>query len=624
MAVDLTSTVPVLLRMKVALLTGSLTGMRAVTTALGAAAGLAAAVGTVWLALSAPPEVRLDLLCLALAGWALGWLFGPVFLGGGEGELRPEYFAALPIGSRRLAFGLFSASLVGVGPLVTLAAHSVAVVHASTTFSVVVAVLAMPLQVIAVVLASKVLTELTSAQLTSTARAVVAALPWAVVGAFVAQFWLLLPAFSGLGGFAPSLSTVLRVLPSSWGLVAVDAAGRGEPVLAILPLAGLVALIAVLGALWSRLIARRTTELSTAGGHVVGGRWDLARLLPATRLGAVAAKELRTWVRDLDRTLYLAFAVFFALAVTLVPLLAGERGYLAATGVIVALLATAGSAQLYGNDGTALWFTLMVGGAERADVRGRQLAWLLLTAPVAIVATALGVPLSGLGWAWPWALSLLPAALGAGAGLAVLVSVFALVPRPDPKKRARGTVGGDGTGGLITWVMLPLTVLAAAPAALLPLLGWLTGSVLLSWAGVPMGVALGAGAAWWLGELAERRLRDTGTELLLAMRSGTRSRSTVSTADTASEVSMPAGKAFAAWALYLLGTVLLVVQAVVAFVLSRVGIREPTWFAALYLPDGWQVAGMVALAITGATALIGAVLLTRSHDKASRKRYHLP
>ena len=34
------------------------------------------------------------------------------------------------------------------------------------------------------------------------------------------------------------------------------------------------------------------------------------------------------------------------------------------------------ASNLYGQDGTALWLTLLAPGSERADVRGRQLAWL--------------------------------------------------------------------------------------------------------------------------------------------------------------------------------------------------------------------------------------------------------
>lgn len=43
--------------------------------------------------------------------------------------------------------------------------------------------------------------------------------------------------------------------------------------------------------------------------------------------------------------------------------------------------------NLYGFDGSALWLTLVTPGAERIDVRGRQLAWLIAIGPVAILTT---------------------------------------------------------------------------------------------------------------------------------------------------------------------------------------------------------------------------------------------
>src|SRR5690625_1978694 len=162
-------------------------------------------------------------------------------------------------------------------------------------------------------------------------------------------------------------------------------------------------------------------------------RVRLACPLLASQVGAVAANELRPTVRDLHRALLLAYAVFFGLSVTMVPLLVGDRTYLAATGVTIALLATTGSAQVYGNDGTALWLNVMAPGTERTDVRGRQLAWLLLVPPLTTVLTAVGVAVSGADWVAPWAWSLLPAALGGGVGVIVLVSTFALVPMADPK-----------------------------------------------------------------------------------------------------------------------------------------------------------------------------------------------
>ena len=52
----------------------------------------------------------------------LGWIFGPVFAGGGDETLRPEYFALLGLPPRRLATGLLVAAFVGVAPAISLLA----------------------------------------------------------------------------------------------------------------------------------------------------------------------------------------------------------------------------------------------------------------------------------------------------------------------------------------------------------------------------------------------------------------------------------------------------------------------------------------------------------------------
>jgi ABC-2 type transport system permease protein len=48
-------------------------------------------------------------------------------------------------------------------------------------------------------------------------------------------------------------------------------------------------------------------------------------------------------------------------------------------GVLCALIAAACAVNLYGGDGSSLWCTVITPRASRADVRGRQLAWLVLS-----------------------------------------------------------------------------------------------------------------------------------------------------------------------------------------------------------------------------------------------------
>ncbi|QBD76636.1 hypothetical protein EPA93_11735 [Ktedonosporobacter rubrisoli] len=71
--------------------------------------------------------------------------------------------------------------------------------------------------------------------------------------------------------------------------------------------------------------------------------------------------------------------------------------------------------NIYAFDGSALWLNLEVPDSERSDVRGRQLAWLLLVAPITLLLSCIFTLVSQ--QAWPWVLALVPALLGGAVGL---------------------------------------------------------------------------------------------------------------------------------------------------------------------------------------------------------------
>jgi ABC-2 type transport system permease protein len=188
-------------------------------------------------------------------------------------------------------------------------------------------------------------------------------------------------------------------------------------------------------------------------------------------------------------------------------------------GLAAALIVSMGAANLYGDDGTGLWPTRMVPGVERADVRGRQAAWLLVVAPAALALTAALTVLGGQGWAWPWLLAVLPAVLGGTAGLMMVVSVARPVRQKDPHRRSGPFDTGDdpnAAGALIgrQYLMLALTAACAVPGAVLMLLGVLRDQPALQAAGALAGTAIGVLLCWWGGRVAARRLADHGAELL--------------------------------------------------------------------------------------------------------------
>lgn len=580
----------VLIRMKLAILRHSMTGGKAVWMIIGGVLGIVLAVATIWLSLfdGFGTAVVADLLAATYLVWALGWVVGPVW--GGSSVLRTDHFALLSVPRGRLAVGLLGAAFVGVTTAVTLLAFLSLVTYGARlgVLPALVAVPAVVLQLVFVVLLSRVCTAVFGVVAKSRPGA-------AFTGALIAGMivlaqsgWMVIVAIQVSGvlstGFGAGFATTVRAVPSGWGLVAVEAAGRGEWVTAFGALAGLALVIVLLLFGWSRSLgaARRArvtvrgTDHAPARGGVLSGR-----------TGAVVRKELRTWWRDPLRTQTVSVPLVWALGTALLPLTFGEVLLLPWAAPALAVMAGAAAANLYGQDGTALWMTLLT-GSEREDLRGRQIAYLIVFAPIALVVAVAFTLWSGLHWAWPWVLALTPAMLGGAAGLGALISVVALAPGPDAHKRPDNPLEhGDTTGqaNLMFWGGL---LMAIPPAAVL-IVGTVRDDVVLRWLAVPVGVATGVLLAWWLGRLAIGRLLARGPELLFLMRTGRSS--------NAVRIEMPKREAWLAVACWTFGSIALFPQGVVPIIFMLTGVDVRSWFLALYLDDAfaWIVAGAMVL-----------------------------
>jgi ABC-2 type transport system permease protein len=510
--------VGVLIRMKLRVLRHSMRGKQAGLTIGGAALGLPAALLTILVASVDLDNASADtdLLAAIYLLWAVGWMFAPVFTGGGDETLRPEHFALLPIAPLRLAGGLLGAAFIGVPAIVTLIAFCGLFVHASGPGGVLVAVVAVPAQLVFVVLLSRVTMAALGAVLQSRRGRDLGVLLAGLVGlsAFLVQAILRTLGPVLLDGSSPWLSALLRWLPAGWGPVAVDAASRSDWLLALGALAGLVALCSGLFWAWALLLRRRTTRaVVSAGPSARTARAALGSRLSATPVGAVVGKELRTWVRDARRRVALLSTVMVGVVLVVAPALQeGNTGMLPFSGLTLVVMGSLLAGNLYGMDGSALWHTLVTPGAEAADIRGRQLAWLLLVGPVTV---GLAAVLPGLTdpATYPWVLALTPAMLGGGAGLVVLLSVLTAYAMPD--QRSNPFASGNNPGLLRLALQLGIMLLLAVVA--LPVVGvvWLGSEVpVVRWLGVPVGIGVGVLCWWWWGRLAANRLSARGPELL--------------------------------------------------------------------------------------------------------------
>lgn len=462
------------------------------------------------------PGAGADVLATLSFGWLLGWISGPV-LTGDDSTLRLDYFKLLPIPTRRLAHAMLGAAFANVSLVFSLIAFGGLVAYgarsgpAAALVAVVAVLLTLALAVVASVVAVAVLGPTISSRRGRDFGAMLVAL--VITGLSLASGLVPIVARKLTGDRSPLLSGTVRILPSGWGAVAVDAASRSDWTLVVVPLSGLAALVGTLVLVWPRLLRRRLTMSPGGRTRSVAVRRDPRRaVLPGTPLGAVIGKELRLYSRSMLRGLSLMIAFLVGVLACVIPALGGSGIMLPFAGPLFTAIAAAAFTNLYGDDGTALWLTLVTPGAERVDVRGRQWAWALVVGPVGMLLTVVLTAVSGQGWAWPWVLAGEPALIGGAAGLLPVISILSPFPLsadggPTPQRQVK-----------VNLMLIVVPVISVLPAAALLVTGTAAHVTALRLLAVPVGIAWG-GLLWWsLGRLARRRLETSGPELFGRLR----------------------------------------------------------------------------------------------------------
>jgi ABC-2 type transport system permease protein len=476
---------------------------------VGAVLVLISALGTIWLGLVSYPTqaAATDVLALLFALWLGGRVAQSALAG--DAVLRPEVFSLLPLNRRRLAFSLLVVGLLDPAGLFTAIAFA-ALIARGAQLGLVPAVIGLAGVVLTLVLAS-VLSTIAGAALGPGSRRGhdVGTIVTAVAISAIAVAATVLPVLDAAlrRGSVPWLATILTVLPTGWGPVAVQAAARSDWGLAVGALVGLAALTVAAAVCWPAVLTRRMDAAAhpARGGSARPGRWSA---LPRTPVGSVTAKEIRMWVRDPVRLTCLLIAVIVGAAACAIPRAThGTNLLLPYSGILSAVIAGACACNLYGNDGTSLWLTVMTPGATRADIRGRQAAWLIVVAPYTVAVTIAFTALSGEHAAWPWVLGILPAVLGGAAGLAPFLSLISVQPLDET---------GNPTPAWSLKVHIALVVVALT--AVVPVLFLLAAQVghlsLLSWVAVPAGIASGEAMVVYLGQRSVERLRNQQVAIL--------------------------------------------------------------------------------------------------------------
>ncbi|WP_309068153.1 hypothetical protein [Microbacterium sp.] len=460
-----------LISLKFAMLRNSSAGLRRAGWLIG---GVLVAATWAAAALAATHEVRHSVLTLVLALWLVGGMVGPVLMSG-AGVVRADFFSLLPVSRLALGRGLLVSVFVGVASAFVLLAMLAPAWHAAVLAPIVVpiAVIGGVLAWVLVIVLSRLVYGLLGAAMKSRLGIEIAGVQWGILLAAMFAGWIVVTvAFQSVSRLlseglpAGPITSVLDALPTSWPVLAVEAAANGDIGGAALLLGALLLLDAVLIVATIPLLVpseqrtRRRHGRVRSPGLVAGGG-----LLPKTPAGAVAMKELRQWRRDPWRALESSTALWTGATIGIFCLLGGYTAPAAPfAGLVVALMGALAGLNLYGQDGSAVW-QQVVGehdSSVRADVRGRQWALALVILPRAVIVSIVFVLLSQAWWAVPYIVAALPATIGAATGAALITSAIGVSPGVDPRRRV-GPNDANGNVSIHIWIALILTGIGMAP-----------------------------------------------------------------------------------------------------------------------------------------------------------------
>ena len=259
---------------------------------------LVVAVGGFYvLALFRGLTASVDLTTVIFTMFALGWLILPIFAFGLDGTLDPATLQLYPLRARPLAVGLIAASAAGAWPVANLLGLlGVTVGLASGVLGVLVALIAVPLQVLFCITLARLVTTSLARLLRSRRGKDLAVLLFIPVFALVELLGQVIPNAAAHGGItAASFAGVdawMRWLPPGLAAHAIQDASHGHAGTALARLVLLAAVITVLGWLWVRSLGRAlvTADTLTGSSRLRGAE------LPLARYGLRGAVAARFWI----------------------------------------------------------------------------------------------------------------------------------------------------------------------------------------------------------------------------------------------------------------------------------------------------------------------------------------
>lgn len=464
------------------------------------------AVGLVALRIAAP-DAAAGVLVIVGAVIVLGWWIGSLFVSNDD-SLAPERFALLPVTAGGLLPGMVVSGAVTIGGIGTTAALLLMLFGWTVSIPAVLAALVMiPLVLATCVLGARVVSGVLAGWLARRrARDLIV-----IVGVLLAScsgliINLALSAARQVGDIGTGAAIVADVIAwtpigAVFGVPAALADGD-------IGAAGLRLLIALLTlvALWAAaralLAARLVAPIISAGGGRVRSGGFVDRMLPATAVGAIAARSLHYFRRDPRQLINIVMLLVLPAILIGVTLMNGASQEFASLSPAITLVPTidallAGTivqmAIAYDNNAIALHIHTGVRGS--ADRLGRLLGFGIIAVPVTIVMCIAACMLVGRPDLLPGSLgsALGLSAIAAGAGAWVGSFLPGRAPAPEASPFGRGSSGG-AQSLIAMLVMSPITLILGAPA-----LGFSIAAFwfpTLGWVSLACGLVIGGGALW--------------------------------------------------------------------------------------------------------------------------------
>ena len=420
-------------------------------------------------------------LLLLMASMALGWVFGPVLVGGVDETIDPTRLALLPLSRSERYVVQLAAALTGLGPISAATGLILGLTIGHTAFdaSLIVVPLAAVIAVLLMVGSARSLAALLAIALRSRVGRDVAVLVAAIAGG---TLFTMAQLAHDLGGRGAIIFDRLAYLPWTWPAHAINAARDGDVLASAGWLTASAALTVVMHLAWERLSQfllvngeRSAQSRRRSGRAVLNGA--------STRFGAALARQWIYLRRSPNNRVGFTYGTIFGMAFAMVQIVQqGEgNGAAAAFGILLAMLANLGAAtNVLGFDAGSLWIEVLADGPGRVHLVARQIVAL----PNLLLPTWLSGLVVGF-WTGEWKLVLLVSLLALP--VAVNVATFGMIASavapaalPDWDNPFGNRAGNEGRG---------LRLIAIA-------LGGMTAVIALS---TPMFMAVVAGLTrWWV------------------------------------------------------------------------------------------------------------------------------